>query len=93
MAYLHFSFCGVFVEEVTFQGRDIQLYSFEFLNVDCFVHFRHYPVIMLVHLLVCFFMYIFLGSQHRFAHHRSAPNTPTGEYGDISALEKEKVTQ
>lgn len=48
-------------------------------------------------LLVClfgfFFMQIFLGSQHHSARHQSAPNTPTNEYGDISALEKEKVTQ
>lgn len=36
---------------------------------------------------------IFLGNQRRSAHHKSAPNTPTGEYGDISALEKEKIEQ
>ena len=34
---------------------------------------------------------MFLGSQHHSVHHQSAPNTPTGEYGDISTLEKEKV--
>lgn len=53
----------------------------------------HYPVILFVHFFVCFHMKIFLGSRHRSVHHKSAPNTPTGDYGDISALEKEKVKQ
>lgn len=36
---------------------------------------------------------IFLGSQHRSVYRKSAPNTPTSDYGDISALEKEKIDQ
>ena len=67
--------------------------NFANLNFAMFGLLYHYSIVLFVHVCVCFLMKIFLGSQHRSAHHKSAPNTPIGEYGDISALEKEKVTQ
>ena len=38
------------------------------------------------------FIQMFLSSQNYSLHHQSAPNTPSGEYDGITALEKEKVS-
>ena len=38
------------------------------------------------------FIQMFLSSQNHSSRRQSAPNTPSGEYDGITALEKEKVS-